>query len=652
MIRRKVIAYLRLSKEDGDDTESGSITNQRKIIQEYADKNGIVIDEFIIDDGYSGFTLDRPGFNKIKKMLNDGIQCIIIAKDLSRIGRHGAKVQLFIENATEAGSRVITLVENCDTDIEDSQEYVGIHTWVNEKMIRDTSKKIKKSLSATQKEGKILGNVPYGYIKDEHKKYTYHVDETIAPYVQQMFDLYIDGNGIGKIARILTERNIPTPSMVRKIRTEQKGKIYKGKLTTIWEAGTVNRILRNDFYIGTLTTAKTRRKTINGKPVRQSKEDMYVFPNSHPPIVDRATWQLVQNICEEHKKLDYRGQKRTRRNIYAGSLICADCGKHLTSAGGVDGNTRYICKTYNIHGTSQCTSHAVSEQEISYVLLDFLEYCRDNLGNIIEDLDKIIQAELQSKSDTNPENNIDQMNAMLQDIKKSIEVLIEQKMRETMKNSSMIETIDKIYDEMLNEKYKEVQILEKQIYDQQQIAIDEVKTKQNLNSALNLINSIIDAQELTKKQVLLLVDKIIVHEDTSIDFYLKGDLHKICQGYFKVSGSKLSIIKRKMYEYILANKDGFNSNHCTVYIRNSGTKLTWKTVSKIINEELVNNNIIEFDKHLNAYKLIGTQKELEAALIPNTVMSIDRCIGHDNVIKIIASISEWAQSLEYKKNIF
>ena len=160
MIRRRVIAYLRLSKEDGDDTESGSITNQRKIIQEYADKNGIVIDEFIIDDGYSGFTLDRPGFNKIKKMLNDGIQCIIIAKDLSRIGRHGAKVQLFIENATEAGSRVITLVENCDTDIEDSQEYVGIHTWVNEKMIRDTSKKIKKSLSATQKEGKILGNVP------------------------------------------------------------------------------------------------------------------------------------------------------------------------------------------------------------------------------------------------------------------------------------------------------------------------------------------------------------------------------------------------------------------------------------------------------------------------------------------------------------
>lgn len=652
MMKRKVIAYLRLSREDGDDVVSGSIINQRKIIEEYANKNGIVIDDFIVDDGYSGFTLDRPGFNKIKKMLNNGTQCIIIAKDLSRIGRHGAKVQLFIQNAAETGSRVITLVENCDTDIEESQEYVGIHTWVNEKMIRDTSKKIKRSIHTTQKEGKILGHVPYGYIKDEHKKYTYYIDETIAPYVRQIFDLYIDGNGVDRIAKILTDANVPTPSMVRKMRMENRGKTFRRRYTPIWESSTVNRILRNDFYIGTLTTAKTKRKTINGKAVIQSKEDVYVFPNSHPPIIDKATWQLAQNICEHRKQFDYRGQRRTRRNIYAGTLVCADCGRHLTSSGGTDGNTRYICKTYNIHGTSQCTSHAVSEQEISYVLLDFLEYCRDNLGDIIHDLDKIIQAELQSRADMNPENNINQMDSTLKNLKKSIEILIEQKMRETMKNPGMIDMIDKMYDEMLNEKYKEVQVLEKQIHDQQQIAIDEVQTKKNLNSALSLINSIIEAKELTKKQVLLLVDKIIVHEDTSIDFYLKGDLHKICQGYFKISGSKTAMIKRKMCEYILANPDKFNSNHCTVYIRNSGIKLTWKLISKIINEDLVANNIVEFNKQLNGYRLIGTPEELSAMLIPNTVIDINRCVGHDNVIKVIAAISEWARSLEYKKNIF
>ena len=648
MIKRKVIAYLRLSREDGDDIESGSITNQRKIIQEWADANGVVIDEFIIDDGYSGFTLDRPGFNKIKQLLNDGTKCIIIAKDLSRIGRHSAKVQLFIENATETGSRVITLVENCDTDIEESQEYVGIHAWINEKMVRDTSKKVRKSIHTTQKEGKILGNVPYGYIKDDRQKYVYYIDEMVAPHVRTIFDLYINGCGVGKIAKTLTERNIPTPSMVRKIRAEQNGKQFKGRVATIWEAGVIAKIIRNNFYIGTLTTNKTRRKTINGKAVRQAKEDMYVFPNSHPAIIDKATWRLAQEICDQRKELDYRGKKKNRRNIYAGLLVCADCGRHLTSAGGVDGNTRYICRTYNTHGTSQCTSHAVSEQEISYVLIDFLEYCKNNLGHIIDDLNEIIDAEMKCNSNSN--GNIEEIKLSLQNAKKSVEILIEQKMRETMKNPSMVEMIDSMYDKMLNEKYKMIQVLEQQLNELQQMPIDEVEMRKDLSNALSLITDVINSKELTRKQVLLLVDKIIVHEDTSIDFYLKGNLHEICQGYFKVSGSKLAIIKRKMYDYIVENPDTFSAKYCTIYIRNSGTKLTLKTVAKIINEELVANNMVKLSAY--GYKVIGSLEDIQRILIPNNVIDIHRRISHNNVIKVISSISEWVRSFEYKKKIF
>lgn len=648
MIRKKVIAYLRLSKEDGDDIESTSISNQRKIIQDYADKNGIIIDEWIIDDGVSGITLDRPGFNKIKKMLNDGIQCTIIAKDLSRLGRHSAKVQLFIENAAEMGSRVITLAENCDTDVEDSDEFIGIHTWVNEKMIRDCSKKIKKSLKAIQKEGNILGNIPYGYIKDETKKHVYYVDEEVAPYVQLMFQLYIEGNGIRKVARILTERNIPTPSAIAKMRAEQQGKVYKRQYSHRWEAGCINRMLHNDFYIGTLTLNKTKRKTINGRSVRQDKADMFVFPNAHPAIIDKATWNLVQEISEDRNKFYYRGMKdQKRKNIYAGKLICADCGKHLTSAGGADGNTRYVCKTYNIHGTSQCASHAVSEKEISYVLLDYLEYCRDNLGDIIEDLDGIIAAQMESKINT--DNNIENLNNRFKDTKKSIEVLIEQKMRETMKNPAMTEMIDKMYDEMLNDKYKELQIIEQQIYDQQQIATNEVELKDNLNSALSLMNSILESQELTKKQVLLLIDKIIVHENTEIDFYLKGDLHKLCSGYFKVNGSKLAIIKRQMYDYIIEHPDKFIAGEMTVYIRNNGTKLTLKTVSKIINEELIANGVVKMNPGSRGFKLIGTQEELKSILIPNTVSGISRCIRHNNdIYDVLISIGNWIDSISTK----
>ena len=648
MIKRKVIAYLRLSKEDGDDIESGSITNQRKIIQEWANMNGIVIDEFIIDDGYSGFTMDRPGFNKIKQMLNDGIQCIIIAKDLSRIGRHSAKVQLFIEKATETGNRVITLVENCDTDIEETQEYVGIHTWMNEKMVRDTSKKVRKSIHTTQKEGKILGNVPYGYIKDDRQKYVYYIDEMVAPHVKLIFDLYINGYGFGKIARTLTERNIPTPSMMRKIRAEQNGKQFKGKAATIWEASAIAKIIRDSFYIGTLTTNKTRRKTINGRAVKQAKEDMHVFPNAHPAIIDKTTWRLAQEVCNQRKEHVFRGMKKHWNSIYSSLLVCSDCGKRLTLSGGTDTNARYICRTYNTHGTSQCTSHAVSEQEISYVLIDFLEYCKDNLGHIIDDLNEIIDAEMKCNSNTS--SNIDEIKLSLQHAKKGVEILIEQKMRETMKNPEMIEMIDNMYDKMLNEKYKMIQVLEQQLNEYQQVSIDEVEMKKDLSNALALITDVINSKELTRKQVLLLIDKIIIHEDTSIDFYLKGNLHEICQGYFKVSGSKLAIIKRKMYDYIVENPNQFSAKYCTIYIRNSGTKLTLKTVSKIINEELVANNMVKLTAY--GYKVIGSLEDIKRILIPNNVTDIHRCISHDIVIKTLSAISEWIKSMEYKKNIF
>lgn len=244
------------------------------------------------------------------------------------------------------------------------------------------------------------------------------------------------------------------------------GKVYKRRANTNWDSMGLSRILSNRFYMGTLVLGKSRKRAINGKSIETPEEDWYVFEDAHEPIIDKATFQLVQQITKNRSEKDYRGRKQIRPNIFAGILECADCGKTLTSNSGRTGNTRYICRTYNVFGTSQCTSHAVSEREIKYSLLSFLEYCRNNLAEIISDLDNIIQAEIQTK--TNSENNILRLTNKIQDIKRSIEILIEQKMRETMKNPNMIDMIDRMYDEMLNEKYKEVQILEKQLNDQHQ----------------------------------------------------------------------------------------------------------------------------------------------------------------------------------------
>ena len=135
MISLKTVAYLRLSKEDGDD-ESISISNQRKILKSYAESNHIIIDDWYIDDGYSGYTMTRPSFDKLKTDLNNNKVQTIIVKDLSRLGRHSAKVQLFLENIHEVGKRVIALGDNYDTLNENSHKFVGIQAWMNENFIR------------------------------------------------------------------------------------------------------------------------------------------------------------------------------------------------------------------------------------------------------------------------------------------------------------------------------------------------------------------------------------------------------------------------------------------------------------------------------------------------------------------------------------
>lgn len=645
------VAYLRLSKEDGDD-ESVSISNQRRILEEYARNNNIIINEWYIDDGYSGYTMSRPSFNRLKEDLNNNKIKTIIVKDLSRLGRHNAKVQLFLENIYEVGKRVISLGDNYDSFNENSHKFVGIQAWMNENFIRETSAKIRDSVKSLQKEGKWLCSVPYGYIKDEKDKYKYHVDTTVAHYVQQIFDMYIDGMGLKMIAKVLTDNNVPTPSMVKKMQT--KNEAYKKYVTTNWDACVISKMLQNPFYIGTLTLGKSKRRAINGRSIATPEEDWYIFPNHHEPIIDKQTFVLVQEIKKSRSFGDYRGKKiQTRPNIFAGLLYCADCGKTLTSNQGKPGNTRYLCRTYNTYGTSQCTSHAVSEKEVKYALLGFLEDCKENLSNIISDLDNIIQAQLNKKSDSG--TNISQLTSKIQDTKDDIKILIEQKTREMKKNLSAIDTINEMYDELLNEKYKEVQILEKQLTDQCNIQLDEIELKKNLNSAMSIMNEVLLSKELTKKQVMLLVDKIVVHEDTGIDIYLKGDLHKICNNYFRVSESKKDTIKRLTYGFIMQSPQKFTTNDGAIYIRNNGVKIAYKTFSKLLKEELLADGLIKVRPMNHGYELVATPEELKARLIPNIDVDISRWLCNNNeIFAVLKAINEWMDRIKYEgqKNLF
>ena len=461
--------------------------------------------------------------------------------------------------------------------------------------------------------------------------------------------------GIKLIARTLTNENIPTPNMIRKMQAEAKGKVYKKRVSTKWEPTTVVRILTNKFYTGTLTMGKTKRRSINGKAIPQPEEKQHVFINRHEAIIDMTTFNLAQEIMKKRENMAFRGNRSSRPNIFSSILVCADCGKPLTSnSGGSKGyeRTRYICSTYNKYGTEHCTSHAISGKEMEFILLEFLESCRDNLGEIIKDLDKIIQAEIQAKG--NAENNLIKLSQNLEKAKNDATFLIEQKMRETMKNPTMVDMIDKMYDEKLTEKYKEIQIIEKQLSDQKDFAQNEVNMKNNLNSALAIINEILFKKELTKKQVLLLIDKITVHEDGGVDIYLKGDLHKITNNYFKVGHKKETLVKKYLCEFILKNPNKFITNDAAVYIRDCGVRISYGKISKILKNELLPANLIKIRPMNHGYELIGSEEDLKAYLTPNIDAYIGGWLQHNSeIFETLTNISNWiAAILNNSKKLF
>ena len=643
MIRKKIVAYLRLSREDGDD-ESSSITNQRKILSEYAEKNNIKIDEFYVDDGYSGYTMERPDFNRLKEDLNNDEIDTIIVKDLSRLGRHNAKVQLFLENIIEVGKRVIALGDNYDTYNEASHDMVGVQTWMNEKYVRDVSKKVRKSVETMQKEGRWITGVPYGYMLDPFKKGYYYIDPLTAPYVGEIFDMYLNGMGYNSIAINLTRRNVPTATMLTKQRIEDRGQHYRGEVAYQWAARTVKSILTNDFYTGTLTLGKTRRRSINGKKIKRPEEEHYVFEDAHEAIISKRTFQLVQELIIERAE-NFRGLRiHQRPNIFAGVLYCADCGHKLTSTG-KHMNTRYVCSTYNRSGSFYCKSHGISESNIKEPLLMFLKSCRENLGEALKDLDEIIKPRLKEAN-----SNVPNLEKSLARLEEELQILINQKMRETKKNKAMADMIDDAYSKVINEKYIEIKSVKTMIEDQKSEVFDDKEVYENMNAALKIFDDILASENITKKQIATIVDRIVVHEDSGLDIYLKGNLHELCTNYIQFKASDKQKIIYYTIEYIEKNPTKIVQSAIHQYCKAHGCRIRVENYKKILQLLVNDGHLVSNGGQKKGYRLATSIDELKQCYLDNIVGTSTPWLRHNNVTyELIEKINKWINATKDKK---
>ena len=348
--------YPRLSHEDELQGESNSISNQKRILEAYAKQNGFTNLKWYTDDGFSGANFQRPGFQSMLADIEAGLVGTVIVKDMSRLGRNYLQVGMYTEMIfPQKNVRFIAINDGVDS-AQGENDFAPLRNIFNEWLVRDTSKKIRAVKRSKGMSGKPVTSKPvYGYLMDEDENFI--IDEEAAPVVKQIYSLCLAGNGPTKIARMLTEQQIPTPGTLEYRRTGSTRRYHPG-YECKWAANTVVHILENREYTGCLVNFKTTTQSYKcSKIIYNSEDKQAVFENHHEIIIDRDTWERVQELRKQRK----RPNRYDEVGLFSGILFCADCGSVLYQQR-YENKTRkqdcYICGNYK-RRVKNCTAHFI-----------------------------------------------------------------------------------------------------------------------------------------------------------------------------------------------------------------------------------------------------------------------------------------------------
>lgn len=521
----RICGYCRISVDEELDRENTSIEHQRSIIEDYVKKKfpNAALD-FYEDRDRSGYTFEqREGYMQARPRLMDGTYQILLVKDFSRFSRRNSKGLVELEDLRDAGLRMIAIGDAIDYPTYDDWMNIQIRFLMNEMPVTDTSKKVKSVIGMRQSEGRWICSVPYGYIITNSKTMAFEVDEAAADVVRKVFELYNSGWGYKKIANYLTDQNIPTPRMCEKLRKEAKGEAYKVKCKREWSIVTVSTILTNDFYIGTLRQSKYRRKKINGKDMKNDESQHIVFEKNHEAIVDYKTFAITQEQLKKRSNTHYRGIKKYD-NVYSGFLFCGDCKSPMFSMSRKDLKPAYTCGSYHARGLKGCTSHHTRVDTLDSLLKAYIAKVRDNSASMLEKLNASLKNEMQVVKENT--NTLDLLQSQIDDAQAEMKILVRQQAKEIMKNPDKESVIEEIYQEMLEELSARIAGLKHQM----ELTSDRRNTIIRVNriakTAIDIFDDVLKKEKLSKMDLELIIDKIIVFED-HIDIKLKADIDSI-----------------------------------------------------------------------------------------------------------------------------
>lgn len=359
--------YCRLSRDDDQDGLSGSIKNQQAILEKYATENGFKNTRVFIDDGFSGTNFARPAFTEIMELAEQGKIGTLIVKDHSRLGRNRLVVgQLLEEGFDDLGVRYIAVMDNIDT-AKGISDIVPMQDLFNEWHAKNTSQKVRNVFKNKGMSGlPLTTNPPYGYMKNPDNPKEWIIDETAAKVVRKIYAPCIEGFGPTQIANNLRKEMTPTPreywiSIGRECGSPPV-KPYN------WNASTVSDILAKQEYCGDTVNFRTSTKSFkNKKKIDKPKEEWKVFENTHPAIISRETFDIVQEL----RKNKRRPSREGKTSMFSGLMYCHDCGSkmYFCTAKNFDETQNWFTCSKSRKNKDTCSSHFIKEMQVGFSVL-------------------------------------------------------------------------------------------------------------------------------------------------------------------------------------------------------------------------------------------------------------------------------------------
>ncbi len=516
-----IAGYARISVDDEQDQKNISIENQKAIIEDYVKTHfpGSTL-TFFEDRDRSGYTFEqREGYQEMRRGLMSHKYDILIIKDFSRFSRRNSRGLVELEDLRDAGVRIVSIGDGVDFPNDDDWLKIQFQFLVNEMPVTDTSRKVRNVIKRRQNDGEWICAAPYGYLVTEDKQF--EIIPTEAETVRKIFDLYNNaGWGYKKIANYLTDQGVPTPRMSERMRKEAAGKKTKREAKNVWAIATVQGILDNDFYIGTLRQGKYTRAKINGKEIKRNDDEHIVIENHHQAIIDYRTFAITSALREKRSRNNYRGVK-INDNVYSGFLQCGDCGSPLFAMSRSDLAPAYTCGTYHRRGLKGCTSHHIRVDRLDELLKSYVRKLADSSAAMLEQLNEELKRETEQVAET--EQSADNLAAVLADLTEELKVTKRQRIREIMKKPEQEASIEALYDEMEADLQKKIDGINHQI----DLLSDKRNTIIQVNrvakTAIDVFRDILEKDKLERNDLELLIDKILVYED-HLEIKLQSDI--------------------------------------------------------------------------------------------------------------------------------